>query len=269
MDRSKDFYVYLNSANSNFEFPDNTNYAFTNSLCPNITLTDEYEVGLVNILFSPEFYTIKKGDPNYSIELFIDFTKDRYFRKILNLKYTPQKNINSATIPELIENIDKDFQSYLNSKSIRYTNKTPIIQYNSSTLYVDVKDIKLDENIYPNSRVTWNIGSAMAELLGIQENYNTNDVKVENKAKYPKSCDSLLIYSDIIFPSSFSNQNVHLLDIVPMNGVYSKNGSLTIYKKVNRNNIDDISISIKNENGENAYFCEHVKVLIILHFRRL
>ena len=269
MDRTTDFYVYLNSHDSNFKFPDNANYGFTNSMCPNITLTEEYEVALVNILFSPEFYTIRKGDPDYSIELFIEYTENIYFRRILILKYTPQNNLNSTSIQELIENIDKDLKSYLTSENLPYINELPIIKYDSKTSHVNIDDIKLDEKIYSNYRVTWTIAKSMKILLGRTfMRFNASVEKDINKAQYPKSAKSLLVYTDIVAPSSFSNQNVHLLDIVPMNGTFSKNGSLTIYKKVNRKHIDEISISIKNEYGQDAYFCEDVNIQIILHFRR-
>ena len=136
MDRASDFYVYLNSNDSEEKFPDNANYGFTNLLCPNITLSDEYEVGLVNIIFSPEFYTIRKCDPDYSIELFIKYTENVYFRRILVLKYTPQNNLNSTSIQELIENIDTDFKYFLTSKGLHYINKMPIIKYNDCSVFI-------------------------------------------------------------------------------------------------------------------------------------
>ena len=158
------------------------------------------------------------------------------------MKYTPQNNLNSTSIQELIENIDKDFKSYLTSESLPYINELPIIKYDPKTSHVNIDDIKLDEKIYSNYRITWTIAKSMKILLGRTfMRFNATVEKNLDKPVYPKPCNSLLIYSDIISPSSFSNQNVHLLDIIPMNGVYSKNNSLTIFCRQNH------AISISNK----------------------
>ena len=77
------------------------------------------------------------------------------------------------------------------------------------------------------------------------------------------------VYTDIIEPSYFGEQTVHLLDVIPLQNVFSKNGTLTMYKRVNRRILDSISIKITDENGVSIPFTDRVQVLIVLHFRRV
>ena len=55
------FYTYLNSKFNKDEFPNNKGTAFTNLLKPSLAHANKYEVGLVNIMFNPNFYVIKNG----------------------------------------------------------------------------------------------------------------------------------------------------------------------------------------------------------------
>ena len=62
---------------------------------------------------------------------------------------------------------------------------------------------------------------------------------------------------------------MHLLDIIPMHSVYSKTGTLTMYKNVSSNHIDNISIQLTDQSGKKLIFGDDVKVLVVLHFKRV
>ena len=52
-----------------------------------------------------------------------------------------------------------------------------------------------------------------------------------------------------------------------MDKVFTKNPALNMYKTVNKNVIDEISIKFRDEEGKNAPIHADVNMLIILHFK--
>ena len=122
METRQSFYVYLNSNedifNVNLKNPTN----FTNSIKPCLCLSDDYEVGLVNIMFKSEFIQIKKGDENYSITLKVKFPnvkeKNKYKLEDFTIRYTPQIDIISNDTSDLITKFNKDVMSFFNSEQI-------------------------------------------------------------------------------------------------------------------------------------------------------
>ena len=81
--------------------------------------------------------------------------------------------------------------------------------------------------------------------------------------------ECLYIYTDIITLTSFGGKNVHILDIIPMKPMYSKSGQPTMYKNISISSIENISILIKDENGDSIPFTSNVNVTAILHFKKI
>ena len=79
--------------------------------------------------------------------------------------------------------------------------------------------------------------------------------------------ECLYIYTHIITPTSFGGENVHLLDIIPIKQIYSKNGQFTTYKNVSVSSLENISILIRDEDGNAIPFISDVSVTAILHFK--
>ena len=267
METRQSFYVYLNSNedifNVNLKNPTN----FTNSIKPCLCLSDDYEVGLVNIMFKSDFIQIKKGDENYGITVKVKFPnaseKKKYKLKDFTIRYTPQIDIISDDMSDLITKFNQDFMSFLIVGKFIDRNHTDIFSFSGkdtfSTLNFDIKLVnfqKLEHSITITSALK------VRELIGIS---NTGFVQ----PKLPREIHTVNIYSDIVEPSYIGRQSVHILDLIPMKGIYSKTGTLTTYKPVNITTIDNISFKLTDQLGEDLPFSENVVVTAILHFRQI
>lgn len=267
MDRHQSFHVYLNNKFNLKEYPNNKNYSFTNIISPASILSTEYEVGLVNMIFKPRFYIVKKGDEDYSIDFIIDYNDKPEQKKTLKIRYVPQKNISSKNLNQLISNLNKDLLSFFKSEDIQIENKGYIFKLSKFSQYVDFQKIELSKKHYPNYSITWFVNEKIRLLLGIYHWMFIDTPETSLLPLYPKETESLMVYTDIIHPVSFASNSIHLIDFIPLQNVYTKNGTLTIYKKINKSIINEISIVVKNEHGEEAPFDDDVDVTIILHFK--
>ena len=105
------------------------------------------------------------------------------------------------------------------------------------------------------------------KILGLRSSSYTDKIIFSFKPEFPKMMECLYIYTDIITPTSFGGENVHLLDIIPMKQMYSKNGQVTMYKNVSVSSLENISILIRDEDGYPIRFISDVGVTPILHFK--
>ena len=64
-------FVYLFSSLNKLEYPRNSPWGFTNKISPSLNLDENYEVGLVNLAFTNNLVSIKKGDRKYQIVITI------------------------------------------------------------------------------------------------------------------------------------------------------------------------------------------------------
>ena len=184
-------------------------------------------------------------------------------------EYFPQVNMTGDTIEELIKNLNWDFMSFLKKNDVIDANHDDIfILHNSNAPITFNKIIPL--NIGDgNARIRWSLGRKLCKSLGIQRCKFIDYPFSIGIPKLPNPIDYINVYCDRIEPSYYGGQRVHLLDIVPMNTLFSKGSILTMYKRINTNHIDDISIKLTSQNGEDIIFGENVKVLIVLHFKRV
>ena len=77
----------------------------------------------------------------------------------------------------------------------------------------------------------------------------------------------IYVYCDIDSPIYLGNQNANILDIIAGPNSYAKNTVGTIYKTVNKNSIESISIKLCDGNGDEVAFSGDVIVTLILHFK--
>ena len=267
METRQSFYVYLNSNedifNINLKNPTN----FTNIIKPCLCLSDDYEVGLVNIMFKSDFIQIKKGDENYAITLKVKFPnvkeKNKYKLKDFTIHYTPQIDIISNDTSDLITKFNKDLMSFLIASKFIDGNHKDIFSFGRndtfSTMNLDVKLVNFQKFVHS---ITITTALKVRELIGIS---NSGFIQ----PKLPREIHTVNIYSDIVEPSYIGRQSVHILDLIPMKGIYSKTGTLTTYKPVNITTIDNISFKLTDQLGEDLPFSENVVVTAILHFRQI
>ena len=105
--------------------------------------------------------------------------------------------------------------------------------------------------------------------MGVGETSFMNTPKLDMTPMFPRKPLCIYVYCGIIELTYLGQQSVHLLDVIPMPQMHYKQESLTIYKRVNRNVADNISIRITDENGENLFFEEQVSITAVLHFKRV
>ena len=111
--RRDSFYIYMNSAFNINEYPENLATSFTNLLKPTLTHACDYEVGLVNIIFQPDYLIIQKNDKKFSIDFQFSGETKAGYPFIFSTYYTPQTDISASDIETLIKHINADIYSFL------------------------------------------------------------------------------------------------------------------------------------------------------------
>ena len=217
------FYVYLNSKFNREEHLNNTGTSFTNIVKPSIPHANNYEVGLVNIMFNPNFYVIGKGDESFYIHFRVTYIKSNGNLGGLSIRYIPTVNIKSNNIHELIQYLNNDIVSFLLYQQIPIINTNQIFKYSPFKPYVEYNKLVLDETIYTSCKVSMDLSDKMSEILGIKEKSFDEKPTLFQAPKFPKTTERLLIYTDIIEATYYGNLSVSLLDMIPMKNIYLKN----------------------------------------------
>jgi hypothetical protein len=269
MPSTDSFYIYLNSVFNINEFPQNALSHFTNIISPPIQLDGEFRVGLENIFFKDEFYTITENDSSFGIKFHARYRgKDRIVRE-KDILYKPTRNIQGDTIAQVISFLNNDVRNLLIRKKFLSRNQDIIFRLKQSGK-VDFKRIRMvdvDSSDISNATIQWNFGEKIASLLGVIDRQSISPRSYVN-AKLPNPLSKILIYSDIVQPSHMGKQIADILDILPIGKTYSKNSASVIYKRARNRVIDTISISMRDEYGNSIPFIDGGSITLILHFKR-
>ena len=88
--------------------------------------------------------------------------------------------------------------------------------------------------------------------------------------RLPNDNEVIHVYCDIVTPSMVGKQCVHMLDIIPSRGVYTKTSVMNMYKRVGprRLELESITVRMTNQKGDDIPFSPHVDVFAVLHFRQ-
>ena len=234
-----------------------------------MNLNGKFSIGLENIIFKPDLYLIEKNNEKYSIYLAVEFLDGvGGVQSGYNVHYKPEENIYADNIFQLIQHFNNDLETFLTRQKVISHNTNFIFRLRHFSTFAEFKPLSIlkPEN-YVKHRVTWTFGSGIMKILGLSTSSFTDKITFSLKPEFPKMMECLYIYTDIITPTSFGGENVHLLDIIPMKQMYSKNGHLTMYKNVSVSSIENISILIRDEGGYPVPFISDVGVTAILHFK--
>ena len=267
METRDSFFVYLNSTFNKNEFPNNKFSGFTNVIKPTISLDSDYEVSIENLIFNPSLYMIPKHDRNYLIQIGISYEKEDGRRGGYTLNYTPENFINAENIYQLISHLNNDLVSFLVRNNVIRKDQPYIFKLKESSSFIDFHELKL-KTLYNSTRITWNIAYKLSQILGIRENAFISKPNSLKPTCFPKKTNCFHIYSDLVEPSNVGSQSIHLMDIYPLPHMYTKQSTFSFSKRVNKRFIDQISIRITDEEGNNPPLVEDVSVLIVLHFKR-
>ncbi len=264
-----DHTVYLVSTANKTQYRENQNNLFRNTISPSITLDGKWKVALKNIFFKPSFYTIKKFDLDYKINLYVQIV-DMYNvqTSAFGLTYYPTKSLIATNLEELINLLNDDFTDYLIDQSVIGYDQPYIFKLNDHKTRVICNRLKFLPQYNINiPKCTWTFSNKFKELLGAKNSvYTLGKPIFEMKPTFPENQNLIFVYSDIVENCTLGNQAVNLLDVLPLNNIYSKQGSLSIYRAVNRNIIDEITLKFTDRYGDLIRFDDSVVVYAVLHF---
>ena len=267
MESPDDFYIYLNDRLNKNQFPHNTASGFTNIIHPGLHLNTNYEVALKNIIFNPDIYTIKKFDETFWIFIYVSFNTFEGNIGAFGLKYIPNASISASSIFQLIQLLNNDLVNFLIVQQVIDDDQDFIFRMGQFSTFVQFKELK-PKTKYKSFDVSWNFSENFANVIGLTERQFENKPRILDPPSFPKKLNMIYVYTDMVEPSYLGQQSVHLLDVLPMQEAYCKNGSLTMYKQVNKTSITDISLKLLDFSGQPVPFMDNVTVLAVLHFRR-
>ena len=235
-----------------------------------MTLDSTYDVALDNIIFDPNIYTARKNDERYSVKIQINFKDEYGYLGEFSTIYYPTENVKVENTQQLIQYLNNDLMNFLKkNKMIMKTQKyifrpilfSAFVQFQELILTAKYRKMK-------DLSVKWEVSEDFARVMGISELTFVKKPKISEPSRFPKKISCIHVYTDIIEPTYLGEQSVHLLDIIPMQHMMSKRGTLTLFKRVNKTVIDDISIRLTDQEGNAIPFADDVSVSLVLHFKR-
>ena len=270
MEGRDDIYVYLNSSFNKNEYSSNTADGFTNVIKPTLNLDSSYEVALDNIIFDPNIYYIRKNDEKYSVKVEICYSDDRGLPKSFAATYYPSQNFKKEELYLVIEFLNRDLITFLKKWQMIRERQKYIFRYISTSSFVHFHALGVSEIFKKKKDLTvkWNVGEQFARIMGISKLSFVEKPIINEPAKFPKKISCIYVYTDIIEPSYLGEQSVNLLDIIPMQHMQSKKGALSLFKRINKTILDDISIRLTDQDGDGIPFANDVATSIVLHFKR-
>ena len=278
------FYLTLPSNSSQHFFPDNTLTEFTTKLPSTIELTNEWEVGLAEIMFPRSWYTIPKD----GLTIVADYRECDASWKL----ETSWKFVNGVDVPE--EDLDNTVEIKLNGGFFN-TMQELIQELNQATVRA-FSSSRVDSIIIPPSfhykaitrrtYITLPVGmymyfpAALGIILGLTPEQNpmcnkTNDkltVKGDLSCNLQTAIHALYVYCDLLQFTHVGNIRAPLLRVVDSGGaagdVVTRYYERPRYIPIQKKSFDTVQIIIRDDLGEKILF-ESGKVLLILHFRRI
>ena len=263
-------YVYLSNLGNKIEYPKNTASSFTNLIKPPLRLSEDYSVGLKNIFFKQEFYSVKYNDSAYSIRISIVYREGGNTKGGESVKYTPTTSFTSNDINHLVASINNDLRTFLvKNRFISPTQGAIFFVHQMSGFVIFDNLLILNPTNFPTDDVVikWEFSKQIADVLGVAHGETTRPRAVKLPS-LPGKLSKAIVYTDIVKTSRHGIQEVSILDILPVSNIYSKNSTDVIYKKLKMNYIDEISIIMKDEFNNLIPFTDDVNVTAILHFKK-
>ena len=270
------FYLTLPSNSSMQFYPDNTVTHYTTRLSNAISLSGDWEVGLVEIQYQHTWSNLDEyeGRISYARTINLAMGKRSTIQKIISLPQTyyetPAELV--QVINECLSDEDKAMSTYVENIGRQESDLSPKIsfRYNGITK-------RITTNVGKGTRV--HFSSLLCSMMGIDPHLqnpivNDDDIPFEWKTYY--TCDmnrgftALYVYCNVLEHVPVGDTKAPLLRIVHaagkseeiVNAIYEK----PLYVPVQRKNFDSIEIDIKTDTGQPIPFA-HGKVIVTLHFR--
>jgi len=270
MQSEDDFYVYLSSREDANLFKENHAAAFTNKISPTRKLNGVYSVALKNIIFKPNVCKqFLNDDHTHSINFNFSFlTSTGNLGYGIEITYYPPTVHRVEDLFTFILVINDDLREFLSRNVVLLDTPETIIFLDEVTGKLKFSELtKSTIRMYPNVKCSWSFSEQLSKMLGLDR--KTSDLPTPVLPVNIPEFDlrSLFVYTDIVEPSFLGGKMMHLLDILPMKNTFHKASDLAMYKRVNKDFIDTISIKLGTDTGVEPPLCETVVVILVLHFR--
>src|SRR5688572_14956928 len=277
------FYLTLPSNSSQELFPNNTLTEFTTQLPSTIELTNEWEVGLAEIMFPRSWYTI----PKEGLIIVVDYRQcDVAWKQEMRSKLEEGLDLSEEDIHTEVHiklnggfyNSMEELTEELNQASIRaFTYSRVHTSIVPPQFYYKSITRRMYITIAPGMRIEFS--PTLESILGLTETQNPmcNKSKEKLLIKGDLACDlqtgihALYAYCDILQFTNVGNIKAPLLRVVDSGGeagdVITRYYEKPRYIPIQKKSFESIQIIIRDDLGEKILF-ENGKLLLTLHFRR-
>ena len=278
---ASDHTVYLSSSGCRELFPENNTSMFINRISTPILLDSktEYEVGLVSILCPDKYYAVLADDDKYNIKVNITQSLTGSHSFLVKMK----KNVLAGDMEKIIHFVNKNLILYMKTHLHGFF---PYVFSNETILSWNDDEDKTELNFFTPLEPK-NVGDiveisirmyyGLASVLGFRSDmeysifnkFKTAPSKHLSFRSPPTDCgiEHLYIYTDIVHPTNFAGQLTNILDCFTLNNKGNKGFHNTVYKHLNTNVIDQISIIITDQKGRKIPFSEESTLVLLLHIR--
>ena len=250
-------------------YPDNKTSDFTVHLPKELDLSGPWEVALVELFYPNSWYNID-GLNNHWI-----YYRQEAVSAVTDVPigyYQQPKHV----VEQLLRDLKHDFRialnEALNNPASLVTEPVKFrldLRYN---VYSQVASLEIDHkgNDPPNFRVT--LSDSLAQVLGFSETiYKKPGVYHGSRIVALDTVHVIYVYCDLVEPRIVGDTLAPLLSVVPAKGRSGEYVSLRYekpqYHPVLRNNISDVRISLRDDQGNRIRFRKG-KSIVGLHFRR-
>jgi hypothetical protein len=253
------FYLVLPS-NSSFDFyPDNTVANYTTRLPRDIELSGEWEVGLEEIQYSHNWFSIQPSDAvvfAYSLgsESSDGGDNDEWHYRNLDPGYYANKG-------EIVDAMVKELKTsgVVGEWDISWDAKNDVVCLNipANMKFMMHKDL--------NPLLGFSEKSGLLSLHSNTKSYSTS------KGTLNQHLSALYVYCNIVKPRVVGDSMVSLLRSVPVTKKHGENVFKSFhnvhYVPLSTRNFHDIEIDIRDDTGTRIPF-EGGRVVVTLHFRK-
>ena len=278
-----DSVIYLSSLGSLDIYPNNKPSQFTNQFSTPINLdnNEDYEIGIISMLFPKLFYVLRSSDEGTEITFkSIVTSKERRTGVVKEFVYKPAINILAGNMERIVRIINNDvikkldiyFADY-NVEQIFNSKNNKLFRWDPNNIRINYTKRKKDSNVLS---ISLSLGPKIANILGFNENtpyyiygdrkqeaiYNSNQPSPNNDINY------LYVYTDIIQPAIFGGKLTNILDCFDIQVGQMKSAHTTVYRPLNSAYINTIAVYITDQWGRDIPFDNNTSITCILNIRK-
>ncbi len=265
------FYLTLPSNSSQQFFPDNTLTEFTTKLPSTIELTNEWEVGLAEIMFPRSWYTIPKEGLIFKVDYRgCDFETENDLKVEDAVVEVKLRGGFYKTMEEVQQELNHATSEALAETRLNLKMKPVTFYYKPLTrrMYITLM-----------GGMSVEFPPVLESVLGLSPGQRRMCNEMDDRYTFrgDLSCDlktgihALYVYCDLLQYTHVGNIKAPLLRVVDSGGeagdVVTRYYERPRYIPIQKKSFDTIQIIIRDDLGEKIQF-ENGKVLLTLHFRR-